>query len=413
MGLPRRCGVRMIPALPPSPEPHLDNLPELPRDDRPVRHVATTADLAEVCTALRRSEVVALDTEFIRERTYYPQLCLVQLADAHQLVVVDALALLNKETDLAPLDALLADTGVLKVLHAARQDLEIFALRMGVVPAPVFDTQIAASLLGHGEQAGYAAVVQKLLGVTLDKSHVRTDWAARPIPAGALDYAVDDVRYLLEVHRRLRDELAARGRSEWLDAEFAALARMDNYKIEPADAWRKVRGIQRLSGPQRTRVVALAAWRERIAIESDKPRGWILKDEVLVDLARRNPPDEAGLAAIRDMPPQVVKRRGADLLAALGADGAAPTAEAPRERLTPEQESLVDALAALSRLRANAQGVAAGNLAPRRELERLVLGERELELLAGWKREALGEALLALLDGKIALRVRDGKLCEE
>jgi ribonuclease D len=390
----------------------LDTRPAAPPDDRPVRYVSTVDELVAVCEALRRSEVVALDTEFIRERTYYPQLCLVQLADAHQLVVVDALALQEESSDLAPLDALLADTSVLKVLHAARQDLEIFALRMGAVPAPVFDTQVAASLLGHGEQAGYAAVVHKLLGVALDKSHVRTDWAARPIPRDALAYAVDDVRYLLEVHRRLHDELAARGRLEWLDAEFAELARLDTYKVEPADAWRKVRGIQRLTAPQRARVVALAAWRERVAIESDKPRGWILKDEVLVDLARRNPADEAGLAAIRDMPPQVVKRRAADLLAALGAGGAAPEPEAPRVRLTPEQESLVDALAALTRLRATAQGVAAANLAPRRELERLVQGERELEVLSGWKREAVGTALLALLEGRIALAVVDGVLVE-
>lgn len=380
-----------------------------PDDARPVRFVTTADELAVVCAALRQSEIVAMDTEFIRERTYYPQLCLVQLADAHQLVVVDALAV----PDLAPLEALLADTSVLKVLHAARQDLEIFALRMGAVPAPVFDTQVAASLLGHGEQAGYAAVVHKLMGLALDKSHVRTDWAARPIPSGALDYAVDDVRFLLEVHRLLREDLAARGRLEWLDAEFAELARLDTYRVEPADAWRKVRGIQRLSGAQRTRVVALAAWRERVAIESDKPRGWILKDEVLVDLARRAPTDESGLAAIRDMPPQVVKRRGAELLAALRVEGEAPAAEAPRTRLTPEQDSLVDALAALVRLRATAQGVAAASLAPRRELERLVLGERELEMLSGWKRDAVGDALLALLEGRISLRVRDGRLVEE
>lgn len=377
-------------------------------DPRPVRHVATADALVMVCAELRRSAVVALDTEFIRERTYYPQLCLVQLADPHQLVVVDALAV----PDLAPLDALLADSRVLKVLHAARQDLEIFAHRMGAVPAPVFDTQVAASLLGHGEQAGYANVVHQLLGVTLDKSLVRTDWAARPIPAAALDYAVDDVRYLLEVHHRLRAALVERGRLEWLDAEFATLARLDTYRVEPTEAWRKVRGIQRLTGAQRGRVVALAAWRERLAIELDRPRGWVLKDEVLVDLARRNPADEAGLAATREMPPQVVKRRGAELLAALRAAGEPTETEAPRARLTPDQDALVDAMAALVRLRAATQGVAPANLATRRELERLVLGERELEVLEGWKREAVGGALLELLEGRLTLTVRDGKLVE-
>jgi len=362
-------------------------------DHRPVRHVRDADELAAVCAALRQSAVVALDTEFIRESTYYPQLCLVQLADAELLVVVDALAV----PDLAPLEALLADTRVLKVLHAARQDLEIFAHRMGAVPAPVFDTQVAASLLGHGDQAGYAAVVQQLLGVALDKSLVRTDWAARPVPAAALDYAIDDVRYLLEIHRRLRDALAERGRLEWLESEFAALARMDTYRVEPADAWRKVRGIQRLSGAQRGRVAALAAWRERLAIELDRPRGWVLKDEVLVDLARGNPVDETGLAAVRDMPPQVVKRRGSELLVALRD---APEAEAARARLTPEQDALVDAMAALVRLRATAEGIAPANLATRRELERLVQGERGLGVLEGWKRATVGESLLGLLEGR-------------
>ena len=391
------------------PAPAGDARLDHPEDPRPVRYVATAAELGQVCAALRQSEVVALDTEFIRERTYYPQLCLVQLADQHELVVIDALAV----PDLAPLDALLADTRVLKVLHAARQDLEIFALRMGAVPAPVFDTQIAASLLGHGEQAGYGAVVHKLLGLTLDKSLVRTDWAARPIPPAALEYAVDDVRYLLEVWRQLRDGLSERGRIEWLAAEFATLTRLDTYRVEPSDAWRKVRGIQRLSGPQRTRIVALAAWRERTAIEHDRPRGWVLKDEVLVDLARRNPADESGLAQVREMPPAVVKRHGPALLAALRSEDAAPETEAPRARLTPEQDALVDALAALVRMRAATQGVAPGNLAPRRELERLVQGERELEVLTGWKRDAVGAGLLALLEGQIALRVRDGQLVEE
>lgn len=384
--------------------------PPIATDTRPLQIVTDAAALAPACAALRRGPRVALDTEFMRERTYHAQLCLVQLADAERIVVVDPIAC----GELGPLHDLLADTAVLKVLHSGRQDLEIFAERMGSVPAPLFDTQVAASLLGLGDQIGYANLVQRLLSVQLEKTHTRIDWSVRPLPSGAIEYAADDVRYLLAVHDALRTALGERERLEWLDAEFAQLARLDSYRTDPADAWRKVRGSQRLTEPQRARLAALAAWRERTALAVDRPRGWVLKDDVLLDIARRNPSDEQGLAEMRDMPPAVVKRRGAEILAALVTAGAAdaPVLEPSRPRLTPEQDGLVDLLAALTRKRAAEHGVAVANLATRRELERLVLGERELEVLAGWKRETVGSALLAALDGKIALAVRDGKLVE-
>ncbi len=389
-------------------------MPPPSTDPRPLEIVTDSAALAQACAALRRSPRVALDTEFMRERTYHAQLCLVQLADAERIVVVDPIAILEGKGTLGPLHDLLADTAVLKVLHSGRQDLEIFAQQMGSVPAPLFDTQVAASLLGLGDQIGYANLVQRLLAVTLEKLHTRIDWSVRPLPRGAMEYAADDVRYLLAVHAALRTELGQRERLEWLDAEFAQLARLDSYRTDPDDAWRKVRGSQRLTEPQRARLAALAAWRERTALEVDRPRGWVLKDDVIIDIARRNPVDKAELAELRDMPPAVVKRRGAEILAALSAAGGAeaPVLEPARPRLTPEQDGVVDLLAALTRKRAAEHGVAVGNLAARRELERLVLGERELEVLSGWKRETVGNALLAALDGKLALAVRDGKLTE-
>lgn len=383
-------------------------------DPRPLEVVTDAAALARACAALRRSPRVALDTEFMRERTYHAQLCLVQLADAERIVVVDPIALFEKKSDLAPLHALLADPAVIKVLHSGRQDLEIFVQQTGAVPQPLFDSQVAASLLGLGDQVGYANLVQKLIGVQLDKAHTRIDWSVRPLPAGAIEYAADDVRYLLAVHDRLLAELEQKGRTDWLGAEFAQMSRLDSYRTDPAEAWRKVRGAQRLNEAQRARLAALAAWRERTALELDRPRGWVLKDDVLVEVARRNPSDEATLGQLRDMPPAVVKRRGAEILAVLGAAGAgdAPVVEPARPRLTPEQDGLVDLLAALTRKRAAEHGVAVANLATRRELERLVLGERELEVLSGWKRTTVGDALLAALDGKVALAVRDGKLVE-
>ena len=379
-------------------------------DPRPLEIVTEPAALAQACAALRRSTRVALDTEFMRERTYHAQLCLVQLADTERIVVVDPIAC----SELGPLHALLTDSAVLKVLHSGRQDLEIFAQQMGSVPAPLFDTQVAASLLGLGDQIGYANLVQRLCSVTLEKLHTRIDWSVRPLPPGAMEYASDDVRYLLAVHDALCAELGQRERLQWLEAEFAQLAKLDSYRTDPADAWRKVRGHQRLTEPQRARLATLAAWRERTALELDRPRGWVLKDDVIIDIARRNPADAQALAELRDMPPAVVKRRGAEILAALATAGGAdaPAPEPLRPRLTPEQDGLVDLLAALTRKRAAEHGVAVANLATRKELERLVLGERELEVLAGWKRATVGEALLAALDGKISLAVRDGKLVE-
>lgn len=368
--------------------------------------ITVAEDLAALCERLTRAEAIALDTEFIREKTYHPVLCLVQVASADEVAVIDALAV----PDLAPLHAVLADAAVLKVLHAARQDLEIFALQMDRVPTPLFDTQIAASLLGHGDQAGYAAVVKDLLGVEIDKGLSRTDWARRPLSEAALDYAAADVAHLLQVWRLLRARLEEAGRLEWLVPQFAELGRLDTYRTDPEQAWRRIRGQQRLKPAERARLVPLAAWRERLAIDSDRPRGWILKDEVLLDIVRRAPRTLDELARIRDVQDGFVRRRGEELLALLASAAGPEIADgAPRERLSADQEAVLDMLMAVARMRAEQQRVSAASLAPRRELERLLRGERDLELLSGWRREALGAELLDLLDGRLSLRVVDGR----
>jgi ribonuclease D len=375
--------------------------------DRSYQLITSAADLAALCARLHQAEAIALDTEFIRERTYHPVLCLVQVASDRDIAVIDV----QTVGDLAPLHAVLADTAVQKVLHAARQDLEIFALQMGEVPAPVFDTQIAASLLGHGDQAGYAAVVQTLVGAPIDKGLSRTDWAQRPLSDAALAYAADDVRYLLEVYRKLRDQLIEKGRLEWLAPQFAELSRLDTYRVDPEQVWHKVRGQQRLKPEERARLARLAAWRERLAISADRPRGWIVKDEVLLDIVRRVPRTLEDLARIRDVQDGFVRRRGEELLALLDtADAPGITTEPPRERLTADQDAVLDLMMALARVRADEHKVAAANLAPRRELERLLRGERDIELLSGWRRDALGAELLRLLDGELAVRVAGGRV---
>lgn len=369
--------------------------------------VAVIADddaLRDLVRRLREAEWVAVDTEFMRERTYYPKLCLVQLATDTELACVDPLAL----DDLSPLTELWADASVTKVFHAAGQDMEVLLQTAGELPRPVFDTQIAATLLGYPDQIGYARLVADRLGVTLDKSHTRSDWSRRPLSTEELDYAADDVRYLARLFPDMEAELVRRGRRDWLTPEFEALLDADRYRPDPAAAWRRVRGGQRLRPGQRRALARLAEWREHAAMAGDRPRGWILKDEVLLTLAQKRPSDEAELHGIRNLPENVRRKHGRTLieLIAAAAEGPAPPgvgdpAPAP---LPAEHQPLVDLAMAGLRERAAATGIAAGTLANRKELERLVAGERDLPLLKGWRREAAGQALLDLLEGRTALR---------
>lgn len=374
------------------------------------RFVDTPQALAEVCAALQGSAWITLDTEFIRERTYYPQLCLIQVANESVIACIDPLAL----PDLAPLEALLADPQVLKVLHAASQDLEIFYHRMGRVPAPVFDTQVAASVLGLGEQVGYGRLVQELLGVELDKSHARTDWSRRPLEPEQLRYAADDVRYLLALYPRMRTELEARQRTEWMLDDLAALTDPARYAPAPEEAWRRIRGMQTLSPQQLAALKLLAAWRERRAERADKPRKWILQDEVLLEIARRGPRDEQSLAKLRGLEEGALRRLGEEILELLEQARRLPESQwpqlPPRRELAAEQDALVDALMALLRAAAQENQISPAAVATRKDLERLVCGEEDLDLLKGWRGRLAGKRLAAFLRGESEMIVRDGRL---
>jgi ribonuclease D len=266
--------------------------------------------LDEFCTGLRGASWLALDTEFIREQTYYPQLCLIQVANTEQIACIDPLAL----PSLDPLLEVLYDPTVTKVLHAAYQDLEIFYYLRGAVPTPIFDTQLAASVLGYGNQVGYANLVQQMLGVELEKTHTRADWRRRPLPSAWLAYAADDVRHLREIYWQQRVMLKERGGMEGLDEDFTALTDPVRYQPQPQEAWRRIREHQRLRGVQRAVLQALAAWREEQAIRNDRPRRWILHDGPLLELARRMPDDVDGLARIHGLPPATLRRHGPALL---------------------------------------------------------------------------------------------------
>jgi len=372
------------------------------------QYIDSPAALAELCAHLKGQPWLAVDTEFMRERTYYPELCLVQVATDDLVACVDPLALPSLE----PLLTLLLDGHMVKVLHAARQDLEIFYHLAGRVPQPVFDTQVAARFLGLPDQAGYGAVVQALLGITLDKSHARTDWARRPLPTAALEYAADDVRHLRNLYHKIRAELAARGRGAWVEPELKALVDEKLYRPDPDNVWSRIRGTQRLKPKTLTLFKALAAWRERTAMAENRPRQWILKDEALMDLARQLPADLEALAAVRGVGESLAKRHGAELLKLLKADGqdAEPERHKREAPLKPEQEGLVDALNALLRLQAAKGDVSVASLANRAELERLVRGERDLPLLREWRLEMAGRELLEFLEGRRSLSAAGGTL---
>lgn len=374
-------------------------------------YIDNAAALAELCAQLRRASWIALDTEFVREKTFYPRLCLVQLASDELLACVDPFAV----PGLDPLVAVLYDEAITKVMHAARQDMEIFYHQRGELPRPVFDTQLAAPLLGLKEQMGYASLVEALLGVKLDKAHTRADWSQRPLSAAQLQYAVDDVRYLAALYPLLRDQLEAKGRLNWLDADFSELSDPRLYASPPADAWLRIKGMQRLRPRQLAVAQALAAWREETAQRLDKPRSWILHEDSLLDLARLQPNNKAELAQLRGLHEQTAARHGEAILQVIAdAQGRAPIPLPPSYQPLPlgdAQEAVVDLLLAAVRKLAAEQAIHPNLVAGRKEVERLVTGDVDISLLHGWRRQMAGDTLLAILRGKAQLRVQHGEVC--
>ncbi|MFO1395038.1 MAG: ribonuclease D [Steroidobacteraceae bacterium] len=360
--------------------------------------VTTQSQLDAAVFRLQSASRLAIDTEFMRERTYFPQLCLLQVAADADCFLVDPLAGL----DLGALHALLADRSKLKILHAARQDLEVLQLGGRAVPAPVFDTQVAAAMLGFPPQAGYAELVARQLGHSIDKGQTRTDWSRRPLTPEQLAYAADDVHHLLALHSELAAALTARGRAAWVAEDAAALEDPGLYRTEPADAWRRLKGLGRLKPREQAAARALAEWREARAIEADKPRGWILADDALYAIATALPRTASELGSIASLPPATVRKRGDELLALIAAALEAPPAPggaAASGKPTPQENALVARLQQLVRDEATALGVSPEVIATRRDVEALVFKDRgESAVLRGWRREVIGDKLLAALE---------------
>jgi ribonuclease D len=355
-------------------------------------------DSADALTAFvaraARATAVALDTEFMREKTYRAELCLLQLAFDDEAVCIDPIAIPN----LSAIAPLLGSASVVKIMHAARQDLEVLLPAVGLVQ-PVFDTQIAAALAGHPSQVGYAELARRLLGVELSKAHTRTDWARRPLSPEQQEYALDDVRHLPALRASLLETLAAQGRLAWLEEELAALGNADTLRVDPEDAWRKVKGLPSLDEGRQRLAQSLAAWRERRAIDRNRPRGWILDDVSLREIAVRLPRSLDALAALPEMQESVVRKSGEELLALVSEAGIAdPPPPLPRrERPDPAQLALVKRLADVSSEVAKSLGLSPEVLATRRELEKLAAGRRDISLLRGWREEVVGKKLLAAL----------------
>jgi ribonuclease D len=383
----------------------------MPRSPRagfpPPALIATTDALQTLCHRLATEEFVTVDTEFMRERTYWPELCVVQLAGQHEVAVIDAQA---PDLDLTPLGDLLANQAVMKVFHAARQDIEIFVLRFGDVPKPLFDTQIAAMVAGFGEQVGYEALVSALAGGSIDKAHRFSDWSVRPLSAAQITYAAADVTYLRTVYTRLCARLRQDGRLDWVAEEMAELADSSLYRADPEAMWERLRPRstnRRFLGMVR----ALAAWREREAQRVNIPRQRLLRDETLLEIAATAPSDPDALARARGISRGFAEgRTGASLLAAVAAanalpDSAMPEAPRGREGARPSP-ALVSLLKVLLAAKCEDHHVAAKLVASSDDIERLATEDApDIAALHGWRREVFGDDALALKQGRVALGV--------
>jgi ribonuclease D len=369
--------------------------------------IATQRELEEAVATLSKSDFVTVDTEFIRETTFWPELCLVQMASPDIAVLIDPLA---AGIDLAPVFELMANEKVLKVFHAARQDIEIMFNLGGLIPHPVFDTQVAAMVCGFGESVSYDQLVQKVTGTRLDKSSRFTDWRRRPLSQQQLEYALADVTHLIDVYRHLAAELERENRAHWLNEEMEVLTARGTYDQHPDDAWRRLK--LRVRKPVELAVVQqVAAWREREARERNVPRGRILKDDAIYEIAQQAPKDADALGRLRSTPKGWERSAAAaGLLAAVNRALAIPREELPKlpRHAQPAEGSnaAAELLKVLLKLVAEDEGVAPKVLASSDDIERIASeGEKaEVEALAGWRREVFGEKALRLVRGEIALK---------
>ncbi|MCA6123782.1 ribonuclease D [Bradyrhizobium sp. WSM 1704] len=373
--------------------------------------ITTTSELAAACARLAKHKVITVDTEFLRETTYYPLLCVVQMASADEAIVVDALA---PGIDLKPFFELMSDEAVLKVFHAARQDIEIVWHLSGTIPHPIFDTQVAAMVLGYGDSIAYDALVDRVTGHRPDKTHRFTDWSRRPLSQEQIHYAVSDVTHLREVFAALDADLKKRGRSDWVSEEMEVLTSPKTYDFHPERAWERLK--TRVRKPRELAVlIEVAAWREQEAQSRDVPRSRVLKDDAVGDIATHAPTSIEKLGNLRSLPKGFERSKwGTDIIAAvqrgLARDQASlPKLEKPRNNSN--GAATVELLKVLLRMTSERHGVASKVIATVDDLEQIATSDHaDVAALHGWRRELFGEAALKLKHGQLALAIDKGRV---
>lgn len=372
--------------------------------------VTTYDDLKAFCERAKASDILAVDTEFLRERTYHPRLCLIQLSISESdIVAVDPLAI----ADLSPLVALFEDRSITKIFHACSQDLEVIDATLGCVPAPIFDTQVAASFLGYRMQLGYGALVEAYEGVHLAKAESLTDWSRRPLDPEQLIYAEDDVRYLPKIYRTMLNQLVEQDRLSWVMPEMQALLLPERYKHEATDAYMHLKRAGTLTRIQLAVAREVCAWREKTAEHRDIPRKWVLSDEVVIEICKRSPKDAQRLHRIRGAE-QLSERDTEAILNAVVRGKACKPEQLPKivrhSRPSPEQESVLDLMYAMLRIISEKSGVATQLIATRDELFAFMQNEKGSSLSEGWRYELAGKKLEALLSGGMGLTVKEGRV---
>ncbi|WP_417429885.1 ribonuclease D [Kiloniella sp.] len=377
--------------------------------------ITSSKELSDLCQDLAKSDVVTVDTEFLRDQTYWPKLCLVQVADTHNYAAIDVLA---PDIDLTPLFDLMKNQRVLKVFHSARQDLEIFCLLMDEVPAPLFDTQLAAMVCGFGDSIGYDNLAKKLLNVDIDKSARFADWSKRPLTPKQISYAISDVTHLRDIYAKLRSQIDKNGREHWLAEEMAILEDPETYRQDPDTAWLR---LKTRSNDRRYLAILkeLGAWREREAQRRNTPRGRVVKDEQLYDIASNRPTNAKELSKTRGVSVDMAEGRlGKEILAAVKIAMDLPKDACPKakERHIPNNglAAIIDLLRVLLKQCCDEFDVAQKLIANSSDLEKIAADDNaKVRALSGWRREVFGDKALRLKKGLIALSIKDGKLVVE
>ncbi|MSS75849.1 MAG: ribonuclease D [Methyloglobulus sp.] len=376
-----------------------------------IQYINTPEQLATLCADIKKAPWLALDTEFLREKTYYSKFCLLQIATPEWVACVDPIALPELDT----LFDAIYNPAIVKVFHSCHQDLEIFYQMTGKVPGSIFDTQVAAPLLGYQDNIGYAMLVSSLLNINLNKAHTRADWSKRPLSKEEIQYAADDVIYLCQIYQIMLKKLAQLGRADWLKHDFKELENPNNYQVVPEQAWLKIRGKNKLTGKQLSIVQTLAEWREVTAQAENRPKTWLLRDELLFDMAKLQPETVADLENIRSINERTVHRYGKKLCELITkAKNTEPQSQQDKDKATKknqQHEAILDILTALVRIRAEENSLNPTILATRKDLEMLLLNDEEdCPLLHGWRYSMAGKELVGLLKGELLFGIQADRL---